>query len=258
MSSITRTAVAAAALAALAASPAAWAAASASASISVVTITLFDLDPGDGIAPAITFSDEASYSYAGANGVYDYDSAALFYQPTSATATNGSASANGATDAAGASGMSMVSSLGNGYSYGQFYAGFEVTPWTGVVMTTTMVGSATTTVGSDGVNAESASAYGSIYLNIYTVNGDETHQGYRYVNADYVWDGSQYTGESNSFNGTVRLSYANLSGDTVAGYYQAYAQSSANSTIPVPEPGTYGLLLAGLVGVVVAVRHRRA
>ncbi len=257
MSTITRTAVAATALAALAASPAAWAAASADVSMGTVTITLIDLNLGDGVAPAITFFNETSYSHAGANGAGDSDFAAGFYQPTSAAIANGTGSASGATDATGASGMSMLSGAGNAQGEGQFWASFEVTPWTGVIMTTTMAGTATTTVGYDGTNSESAGAYGVIQLYIYTDDGYENHSASRSTYAGAFWDGSQYTGESNSFSSNVRLSYANLSDDVVTGSYYAYMYGYVNSTIPVPEPGTYGLLLAGLAGVGVAVRRRR-
>lgn len=261
---LTRPALAAAAAAAaLAAAPAAQAAASAEAFISTLSITLYDLDPLDDIAPAISFLGEYSQSYAWANNANDSTFAALFYQPTGASVANGTASGSAGTGPGGAFGSaSVLGDLGNGdANYGQgtalFGAQFEVTPWTGVVITTAFVGTATTTLGIVGPAAEYAQAVGSISLDILVDSGWEYHTAQRLVWANYQWDGNGYTGMTQSFQGNVRLSYANLSDAMVHGQFAARAEAYAQSMVPVPEPGTYALLLAGLAGVGAVVRRRR-
>jgi hypothetical protein len=62
---------------------------------------------------------------------------------------------------------------------------------------------------------------------------------------------------SSSFNGTVTMTFANLSGTAITNaYFSMYAAASASSSIAaVPEPGPVALLLAGLVGVALVTRR---
>lgn len=264
MSRVRPTLAAAAAAAALTAAPGAQAAASAEAFISTVTITLYDLDPLDDITPAFGFFGESSQVYAYANNAYESASSAPFYQLTGVSVVDGTVSGSAGTGPGGAFGnASVLGDLGNGdANYGQgtglFGAQFHVTPWTGVVITTAFFGTASTTLGIVGDAAEYAQATGSFNLDVFVDGGWEYHGASRSVWANYVWDGSGYTGMTQSFQGNVRLSYANLSNAAVHGQFTARAEAYAQSMMPVPEPGTYALLLAGLAGVGAVVRRRRS
>ena len=249
----------------LAAGPAA-ATSSASATLSGVTITLIDLDPGDGIAAALSWSWEQSYSGAQVNSDsesdWDGDWLSGFFAATSATAGLPFGSASASTGPGGGSAAGSVS----GPSYGGLgfftaqgtpvYGAFTVTPWTGVVVTATFDGMAQTTVGLD----EYAQAYGYLSIEIPADSGYDYYTSYRYAYASCgAWDGGGncIAGESNSFSGSMKLTYANLSDAAVDGTMSAYAQAYGSSGAPIPEPRTYLMLLAGLAGVGAVVGRRR-
>jgi hypothetical protein len=148
---------AAAALLALGAVGTAHAVATASAEIGQVTITLIDLDPLDGITPMLTFLSEQSSSYAsvydGGTSTGDSDWAAGFYMPTSATAIDVVGWGTGSTGAGGAQGAAEIAGSPTAGVYSQtsgqgyFYGNFELTPWTGLILTTNYAAQADTSVG---------------------------------------------------------------------------------------------------------------
>lgn len=246
----------------LAAAPA-TAASSASATITGITITLIDLNSGDGIDAALSWSWEQSYSgaqvYSSSESDYDSDWGASFYASTSAMAGLPFGSASASTGPGGGSAAGSVSGPSYG-GYGYFYAwgspvygGFSVTPWTGIIVTATFDGMAKTTVGLD----EYAWAQGYLSIEIPADSGYDYYTSYRYAYAGCGWDGTSCVGESASFSGSMKLTYANLSDDAVDGTMYARAYADGYSSAPIPEPQTYLMLLAGLAGVGAVVGRRR-
>lgn len=255
---------AAIAAAAMALAGPAAATSSATATVTGFSITLYDLDPSDGIDPELTFTSEGSYSsayvYSLSESDSDSSSAPGHWSPTSAMAMLGFGQAQASTDSTGATAMGSVSGPSYG-GQGSFSAdgygvnsGFMLTPWTGMKLTLSFDGTATTSVGE---YLESAGAYGQLQIGVSVENGNETHYAYRNAYASCLWDGSICGPESNSFSGTFSLSFANLSDQAADGWMYADAYAYGQSTVPVPEPQTYLMLLAGLAGIGAVVRRRR-
>lgn len=244
--------LAGACLALMAAGPA-QAAASAGAEIGRFDIMLIDLDPSDGIDPAMMWGgSEYSQSYANTeSGGWIWDSASGWYMDTSAMSTDSFSLASGMTGWGGAdaeaevsgSPVAGVSRSANGSGY--FSGSFTVTPWTGIVVTAPYTAWASTTLDSEW-------ARGSAHLqfSLYTDDGSEEHYAQRFIEASSA-------GESNSASGTVRLTFANLSADAMGGNFWAQAYAYAQSPQPVPEPAGAVMMLAGLLGVGAALRRRR-
>ncbi len=225
---------------------------------------MYDLDPFDGIDPELTFNYESSSSYAQvySDSESDYDSSAApgHWSPTSAMAMLSFGQSQASTDSTGATAMGSVSGPGYG-GYGYFNAGgygvssgVTLTPWTGMKLTLSFDGTATTTIGN---GQEYAGAQGWLELVAYVENGYEEHYASRQAYASCIWDDSTCAPESNSFSGTFSLSFANLSDQAVDGQMYAVASVYGGSTAPVPEPRTYLMLLAGLAGIGAVVRRRR-
>jgi hypothetical protein len=248
----------------LAAAAPAFAASSASATAGAVSITLFDLNPSDGLAPSLTFIGESSASYAFAGGMSLSDVAGGLDATTTVTlnaplvSVAGSTSPNGAFGQAAVAGGDGSGNWVGGDGQGVFSASIEVGAWTGVLIEMDYAGTATTTVGMTGSGeGEVAQSFISVLINIDGADGRESHSATRSLYASSVWDGSGYTGQDLSFSGRLRLTYANLSDDLLTGNYVTSAYAYAASAVPVPEPGTYGLMLAGLAGVAAVARRRR-
>lgn len=257
------------AAAAMAVAGPATAVSSATATITGFSITLYDLNVGGVITDGLTFTYEQSGSQAevyssSESSPYAPNWVAGNFMPTSATAmlTFGEASASTDTSSANASGSVSGPGYGgsgsfNAYAYG-VDSGFTLTPWTGMKLTVTFEGTASTGPSLSGYT-ESANANGQVSVSINDDNGYEYHSANRQAYASCgTWGGMACSGESNSFSGTFSVSYANFSDNAVEGYMYASASAYGQSSVPVPEPQTYLMLLAGLAGVGAVVRRRRA
>lgn len=109
-------------------------------------------------------------------------------------------------------------------------------------------------------NAANASAY--LYVNGPAPgggNGSQSANDSRYTNANSYWDGSAWVNAAGADAGAIGVSFANLTGADMQGNFYIAVNSwtyAYGNTVPVPEPGTWALLLAGL-GVVGRMASRR-
>ena len=224
---------------------------------------LIDLDLTDGITPDIVFSNPFSLSGASAQGQQAEDVLVpgafadgvatingLLGQALGATSPGGNLATGSATGDAGA----LVEFSAIGLVFGEF----ALTPMTGIVITADFIGTAETTLGSDGVRSEAAGAIGLLGLDVLTNGVVDSYSSSAEVFAGAVYTGAGFTGESDSFVGLVTLSYDNLSSATQFGTTSAYAYAYGGSALPVPEPQTLLMMLAGLAAVGgIARRGRR-
>jgi hypothetical protein len=253
----------------LVASGGAAAKATATASIGAYTITFFDLNLTDTVSPSLSWatgsqSSQSSTNSSFASGTNQYLNGA--YLPTSASLSGTLGSATASTGAFfGNASATLLGSTANGassniqgYAYEVSSGSVTIAPWTGVTITAPFTATAVTTIGLVGSNSEYAQGYGYITLQVPQAGGGyNVSYGYQSAYASYTYNSSNVAVPvSSSFNGTVTMTFANLSGTAITNaYFSMYAAATASSSIAaVPEPGPVALLLAGLAGLALVKR----
>ncbi len=246
----------------------------ASGTLTNLSFTLIDLDPTDGIAPTITFTDTSgshltswatttdpvittsnSQLGAGVAGAATSSSAAGAFANGSATLAgdpfegSGSAQTHASAAAAGASEGFAVAFFGN---YAQYNA-FTLSAHTELVIS---VDALLTADAPDATTSDGAHA--SARLTLASVVGDAPQYSEQFLHADA---GGFFFPTSDVESGHLEVSFSDTSDTAMDGQFYGFVQSLADSQTPaaaaVPEPTSTALLLAGL-GAFAALRRRRA
>ena len=268
-----------AALAAMVSLPV-MAASSASASLGPITVTLFDLDPFDAIAPSITFagpgmgSDSYVNTWASeaipSGGSNSPLGGGAPWAPVSTSDTAGGASASASISGPGMASLTSVSASGsaadvfgpptnNAQYYGVAhpmlgYSSFALTAKT-LLIISAPASIAAAASGPAGYYSHYASA--DVYLSLHgpgASGGGSQSSVDQLAYTNYAYNSSF----SHTDSRLLGASFVNLTTGPLSGYLYNYSAVYGLTSAPVPEPGTYAMLLAGLGLVGSMVRRRRS
>lgn len=263
--------------------------ASSSASFGNLVITLTDLNPGDGIAPSLSFSanghayvlgetlgwgeteEESLYAYTAAQqqGVLsghthgDWSSASSSVTAASTVAGFTTLSASGAAFS-GLDGHGAYRSHATGAD--PFVNSFTLSANTMVTFSTTASMQVHTSMGYnlDADQDEYANAHLLLAVNGSVDGVEQSDVQERALSATFaIRDDGSSMGVSDSWSGMLAASFSNTSSAEAYGTMQAFVSTegwSANwdGVTPVPEPETYAMMLSGLALVGWAGRRGRA
>lgn len=217
----------------------AWAATT-SASITDIRYQLIDLDLTDGVAPTLTIGSASSYiaAFYGNDENYDHQSASVFgIVHVGAGLGEGAARTTTTSLQSNASFISPVG-IQQAYGFASQRVEFTLSPNTGLVF------SALGSLSSDPVTARvEASLYATGVMRTVT-NGVESNQSFE--NSFSLVDGER--------DYTLRGYLATASVEE-RGYLYFKTDTFVRAQ-PVPEPATYGMLLAGALVVGAAARRK--
>jgi hypothetical protein len=252
--------------------------ASSSARFGNVVITLTDLDTNDGIAPTLAFQlngpsfiDSRAEGYGDVAEAYQFQNYAphqggLFTGDTHTAWSSATGTIMTANNVAGYTSLSAQGEARSGLdAYGWYHAGsigatpentFTLSANTMVTFSVMADLHASTTIGYN--NVLDMSEYASAHVLLNTggmVNGEfVTDAQDRYLDTGFEIP----HGVTSSWSGLLSASFANTSTSEASGFLQTFAIVEGNSAVtPVPEPGTYAMLLGGLAVLGMTRRRRR-
>lgn len=262
--------------------------ASSSATFGNLVITLTDLDTSDGITPSFTvnmngpsFIDSRTSGFGDVAESYQFQNYApqqgsLFAGETHSAWSSSTGSIMTANNVAGFTWMSAVGAAQSGLAaYGTYRAAsigatpentFTLSANTAITFSVMADMQARTSMGYnlEADMAEYASAHALLNVGG-MVNGSFVNDAAeRYLDAGFdVLDDNTTVGVSNSWSGLLSATFANTGTTEASGFLQTFVIVEGYSSVwdgvtPVPEPGTYAMLLAGLGLLGVAGRRRAA